>query len=128
MEFGKKKGMSEVEKKAKLAALKGTRDWATDSLKGKLGGLKKVTVAADSKEGLEEGLETAQDVLEDAEECEECGTEGCPACEESGLGEQEIAKQRGFGKQQKESEPMDEDALDAKIAELMKMKEKLQRE
>lgn len=52
MEFGKKKGMSAIEKKAKLDALKGTHKWASDELKGKLGDLKKVTAASDSKEGL----------------------------------------------------------------------------
>jgi hypothetical protein len=40
-DFGKKKGMSPIEKKAKLAALKGTNDWANDAMKSKMSSIVK---------------------------------------------------------------------------------------
>jgi hypothetical protein len=112
MEFGKKKGMSPVEKKAKLAALKGTHDWASDALKEKLGGIKKVSVAADSKEGLKKGLEKAEElvsgknpIVEDAEE--EADAEGIADPSEDDM------------------EECSEEELDEKIQELMALKEKM---
>lgn len=55
---------------------------APDSLKDKM---MKVTVAADSKDGLEKGLSKAQQIMKKkmmmSEDCgEDC--EGCPKCEE----------------------------------------------
>lgn len=81
--------------------------------------LQKVTVAADSKEGLEKGLSKAQEIMkkkgmmsamkpekmeEEAEEmmeCEACEGEGCEECEES-----------------EESEEMSAESIKAKIKEL----------
>jgi len=81
--------------------------------------LQKVTVAADSKEGLEKGLSKAQEIMkkkgmmdemkpekmeEEAEEmmeCEACEGEGCEACEDS-----------------EDSEEMSADSIKAKIKEL----------
>lgn len=60
----KKKGLSDVEKDAKMNVVKDLRDSASSMMKDKLGGLKKVTVASDSKEGLEEGLDKAEELLE----------------------------------------------------------------
>lgn len=114
MEFGKKKGMSELEKKAKLAALKGAHKMASDEMKGGLAGLKKISVSSDSKKGLEEGLEKAEElvsgknhIVEDAEE--EAGAEGIedPTHDSEDL------------------EQCSEEELDAKIEELMAMKEKM---
>lgn len=113
--FGnKKKGMSDAEKKAKLSALKGAHSMASDMMKGGLGGLKKVTVAADSKEGLKKGLDTAEDILGEQDD------------EDSEKGLHEDAEAGEFESAQDESEPMDEDEIDAKIEELLKLKEKLQ--
>ena len=53
----KKSDMSDVEKDAKKSVLGELRQTADDMMKDKLSGLKKVTVASDSPEGLEEGLE-----------------------------------------------------------------------
>lgn len=63
--FGKKdkKQMSPNEKKAKLKALGAANGMASDMLKDHLQGLKKVTVASDSKEGLKEGLKKAEDII-----------------------------------------------------------------
>ncbi len=115
MMFGKDKKMSPLEQKAKMKALKEANSMASEMLKGKLGGLKKVTVAADSKEGLKEGLEKAEDILGEDE------------MEDSEMGEKEDAQAEGYEDEQEESEPMDEDEINAKIEELMKLKEKLQK-
>jgi hypothetical protein len=61
--FGKDKKMSPLEQKAKMKALKEANGMASDMLKGHLSGLKKVTVASDSKKGLEEGLKKAEGIV-----------------------------------------------------------------
>ena len=78
MIFGKDKmkKMSDSEKKAKLTALEEARAMATDMLKDKVKGLKKVTVASDSKEGLKKGLEKAEDILGESESEDEEMEEG----------------------------------------------------
>ncbi len=61
-----KKGMHKMhplEQKAKLGVMHELQKMASDAMGGKLKGLKKVTVAADSEEGLEHGLDKAHDVL-----------------------------------------------------------------
>jgi len=66
--FGKDKKMSPLEQKAKMKALKEANGMASDMLKGHLSGLKKVTVASDSKEGLKKGLDKAEDIIGDEDE------------------------------------------------------------
>lgn len=126
--FGKDKvkGMSPSEKKAKLAALKEANSMASEMMKGDLSGAKKVSVIAKDEKGLKKGLDIAEDMLgeQDEEDCEACKGEGCPMC---GMGEKEEDEAEGYEDQQEESEPMDEDELDAKIQELMRLKEKLQK-
>jgi hypothetical protein len=117
MDFKKMK-MSPNEKKAKMSVLKDLHGQASDLMKQGLAGakdMKKVTVASDSKEGLKQGLEKAEDLL--GEQDEDDSVMGGHADDEAA--EHESA--------QDESEPMDEDELDAKIQELLQMKEKLQR-
>lgn len=58
-----KKGMNDTEKEAKLGVLKFISDAADDAIAGKVKGLKKVTVASDSEEGLKKGLEMAEDKI-----------------------------------------------------------------
>jgi|GEM_PF-5187692 hypothetical protein len=107
--------------KAKLTALREANKMARDMMKEDLSGLKKVTIASDSKEGLKAGLEKAEEMMEGGEEeekdCSECP--GCPECE--GKEESEDSEEM-----EDESE-MDESDIDAQIAELMKMKEKLKK-
>lgn len=114
MEFGKKKKMSPIEMKAKMSVLKDLNGQATDMMKDGLKGIKKVSVMSDSKKGLAAGLEKAEDMLGEESEDEE-------------YGEMDSSKMEGYEDAQDESEPMDEDELDAKIQELMAMKEKLQK-
>ena len=114
--FDKKdKKMSPLEQKAKLKALKEANGMASDMLKGQLSGLKKVTVASDSKEGLKKGLDKAEDMLGEQED------------EDSELGEQADAESDEYESAQDEAMPMDEDELDKKIQELMALKEKLKK-
>jgi hypothetical protein len=67
--------MSPKHIKAKMAALdallKESGDMEADELDNEFKGLKKVTVAANSNENLEEGLEKAKDLLENDEFAEE---------------------------------------------------------
>lgn len=116
MMFGKDKikGMSESEKKAKLAALKEAHGLASGMMKEGLDGAKKVSVVAGSKEGLKKGLDIAEKVVGEVED------------EDSELGEREEAESEGYEDQQESTEPLDEDEIDAEIERLMKLKEKLQ--
>jgi hypothetical protein len=113
--FSKKDGMTPAEKKAKLAALGEANKMASGMMKDGLSGLKKVTVASDSKEGLKKGLDKAEDLLGEKDE------------EDSIMGEKDEAEMSEYEDMQDESEPMDEDEINAKIEELMKLKEKLQK-
>lgn len=68
MALKKDKGMSDVEKDAKKNALGELSSIAKKAMGEKLGGIKKVEVASDSKEGLEAGLDMAKEKLEDKSE------------------------------------------------------------
>ncbi len=59
----KKKGMHPLERKAKMGVVGDLQKMAEDAMGGKLQGLKKVSVASDSPEGLQTGLEHAQHML-----------------------------------------------------------------
>ena len=61
-----KKGMHKMhpmEQKAKMGVMEDLQKMAHDAMGGKLKGMKKVTVASDSEEGLEHGLDKAHDVI-----------------------------------------------------------------
>lgn len=120
MQFKKDK-MSPNAQKAKLSVLKDLHKQASDAMTGDLKGMKKVTVAADSKDGLKEGLEKAEDML--GMENEDEGEDREYDSADKALGEQS----EGFEDQQDESEPMDEEEIEAKIQELLALKEKLQK-
>jgi hypothetical protein len=55
--------MDPMHKEAKMQVIKHLHDFLADQMKDKLHGLKKVTVASDSKEGLASGLDKAQEML-----------------------------------------------------------------
>lgn len=59
-----KKDMMPHEKKAKMSVLEELQKQAADAMGGKLDGVKKVSVMAPSKEGMKEGLEKAEEILE----------------------------------------------------------------
>lgn len=91
--------MSEPEKDGKLAALARLSGGAQDAMGEKLGGLKKVTVASNTPEGLQVGLKKAEDIAtdptdgltaemgEDPESAEEEAAEPEPCDEHSSLEE-----------------------------------------
>ena len=112
----KKDGMSETEKGAKTSVLSHLRDLASDAMGEKLHGLKKVTVAASDKKGLEEGLDKAKELVEknpsDLSKAMEAGQE---LAEE---GEEEAS----------EMEECSPEEIDAKIAELLALKEKMKQQ
>lgn len=119
--FGKKKEMSPAEKKAKLSALKEAHSMASDAMKEGLAGAKKVSVSADSKEGLEKGLDMAKKIIDKQPEMGESEDE------DSMLGEQESDVQDSYESEQEDSMPMDEEDIDAEIQKLMELKEKLKK-
>lgn len=60
----KGKKISPIEGKAKSDVLSGLRGGMADKLGEKLGGMKKVSVAAPDSEGLQEGLQKAEELVE----------------------------------------------------------------
>ena len=118
--FGKDKmkKMSDAEKKAKMTALSEAHGLATDMLKDKVKGLKKVTVASDSKEGLKKGLEKAEDLL-GKEESED---------EEMEEGQEENSEESDKSDEYSPEIPEDcdtEEEIDALIAKLEEKKRSL---
>jgi hypothetical protein len=101
----KKEKMGDAEKEAKMSVIKEMRNMASGIMGDNLKNLKKVTIASDSKEGLEEGLDKAKEVIEKQ-----------PMQEESDESSEE---------EQMEDCNMSEDEIDEKIKELMDMKAKL---
>ena len=129
----KMKSLSESEKKAKMTALKEAHGMASDMLKHKVKGLKKVTIASDSEEGIKKGIEKAgeafgmrksedQDMDESESEDQEMGEQ---ESEDQEMGERDEAEASEYEDQQEESQPMSVAKINAKIEELMKLKEKL---
>ncbi len=108
MKMKEKEEMPEMDpmaKEAKLGVLKHLSDMAAEAMGSKLGGLKKVTVASDSEEGLKKGLDKAEDIVE-----------GSPELEESEE-ESESEPEMGY-------EELSPEEIDAKIQELMELKKK----
>lgn len=121
--MGKKKKegseMPEMVKKTKMGILENLRDQADDMMSDKVANLKKVTVASGSKEGLGMGLEKAKELLE-----------GQQNDDDSSEDDEQMDMGPGADMMEKlnpshEHEEMDEDAINQKLEELMKMKERL---
>lgn len=104
MKSGKK--LSEPEKEAKMSVLKSLKGSMDEVLADKAHGMKKVSVMSDSAEGLKKGLEKAEDIVEEVSPLE-------------------AASEEMEDEESEESEEMSSDDIDAKIAELMALKEKL---
>lgn len=66
------KSLSPMESAAKASVLEELRSMASEHMGKKLDGLKKVSVASDSKEGLEHGLEKAREMVGSPEGEEDC--------------------------------------------------------
>lgn len=110
----KKVKMKPHEKAAKMKALDDLKGVMQDMMRGDLDSVKKVTVAADSKEGLEEGLDKAKEMLPHGEdELEEEASE--PKEEEAVESPEEESKEEEM------ELPEDAESL-AKLEELIKQK------
>lgn len=109
------KKLSEIEKKASSKVLGDLREHMKGIMGEKMAGLKKVTVASNTKEGLKKGLSTAEEVLDKKpiESAEEEISES-PEVEES---EDESSEEH--------SADLSAEEIDAKIKELLALKEKL---
>lgn len=106
----KSKELPEVEKEGKMAAIQSMGDLAKEAMGKKLGGLKKVTVASNSEEGLEKGLEKAKDIVEGSEDMEH-EMEEMPEGEEMASEEPKVCDEN--------SSP---EEIDAEILRLMALK------
>ncbi len=115
----KDKKLDPLEKEAKMDVVKSLRDQAGAMLSDKVKGLKKVTVASPSKEGLKEGLNKAEQIVEGAEE--DMG-EDLDKNNEEGESSEHKAKVLGEDKMMEECEDMSPEELEEKIQALMQMK------
>lgn len=114
----KGKKLDPLEKEAKMGIVKEMGRQAGALLSGKIPGKKQVTVAADSSEGLKEGLEKAEDIVE-GEEGVEPELEGM----KEAMGEK--PPMEGLLKEMENCTP---EEIDDKIAELEMLKAKMQGE
>jgi len=133
----KSKEMSSVEKDAKMSVVESLRDMAAKAMGDKLHGLKKVTVASDSKQGLEKGLEKAQDLLSNSPEAAAMKEKGqkdpMSDVEESSdpFSEMEESPEHEASEsseeESEEHEELSEDELDEKIKKLLAQKEAMKK-
>jgi ribonuclease HI len=110
------KGIDGLEKEAALNNLMDLKGAVEGMIGDKAKGLKKVTVASNSEKGLEQGLELAKEKLGEMDTEDEIGdeedTENMPDLE------QEVSSDKS---------EMSEDEIEAKIKELLAMKEKMKK-
>lgn len=146
MKDGKK--LSDSEMKAKMGVLDELKSMASDAMGEKIKGMQEVRVAAPDEEGLKEGLEKAEELIEAKDEMMEEDSENEQLEEsledsdddtpedddyetEPGRQPQEMGDIEEEHSEEDDSygdyEEMTEDELEAKIAELMKRKEKMKR-
>lgn len=146
--LGKKRSLSENEKKAKMDVMGELRDSAASAMSDKMDGLKKVSVMSDSKEGLKHGLDKAKsmfnkggEVVSDMDEAvaeaenpyhdndmakaehafpdhQDASEEEDPDQEGSESDEQELADHP-------EGSHMSEEEIDSQLEHLTKLKERL---
>ncbi len=125
-------GMSDMEKDAKMGVVQAMKDMASKAMGEKLRGLKKVSVASDSPEGLSAGLDKAKELLnahvesEDNDamgEIEGAGHDLHSMGEESPEHEASESPEEEASEHGSEFDSLSEDEIDQKLQELMKMKE-----
>jgi hypothetical protein len=117
------KKLSPVEQKASSKVLDDLRQHMQGLMKGKMDGLKKVTVASNSPEGLKKGLAKAEDLLKgkDSVDAEE---EALETPEEEAT-EDESAEEESPALESSEEDCKTPEEIDAKIKELLKLKDEL---
>lgn len=133
MEKKKGKKLSENEVKAKSSVLKDLSDTASDMMKERLGGLKKVTVAAPSKSGLKEGLDLASKLTEKMPNGEKSGMEEAKDEEAEMVADAEDGKGMHMGEgeaeevAESEEEAGEEQSKEELLAELERLKAKIEK-
>lgn len=126
------KKLSPMEQKASSKVLDALRGETQKMLKGKMDGIKKVTVASDSKEGLAKGLDLAKKIagkpLDEESAAEELHDESLedPMEEASESPEEESAEELDGSECSPEEEAMDAHQLQKRIEALMSLKSKKQ--
>ena len=90
MKEGAHKQMSPVEKQAKMNAVKDMRKHVSDQMAEPLHSLKKVSVASDSPEGLQAGLEKAKQVVQQGPDM---GDDGSQMLADGGFPNEKFPKQ-----------------------------------
>jgi len=133
----KKSKLSDVQQEAKMKVMQALSDEMGGAMKEKLKGLKKVTVASNSSQGLKKGLEKAEQIVaggdsgDSESECSACKGKGCPSCDNempSGdhamgeNGDEEREAQLEDAVEEQPDEEMTPADIDAKIAELQNLK------
>jgi hypothetical protein len=125
MEKKKGKKLSENEIAAKSSVLKDLSDTASDMMKDKLSGLKKVTVAAPDKDKLKEGLKLAEKITDKMPNGEDSGMEDAKEHEEEMVAE---AEHDGQEEESDESEEAGEEKTKEELlAELERLKAKIEK-
>ena len=109
--------MSPVHAEAKTTVLNDLIDQLGGMGLEKLKGAKKVSVSADSKEGLEEGLSKAKELLGKSDESEDTEEECDEDCEDPSHKHEKTEDLMSLAGESEES-PEDIDSLKARIAEL----------
>lgn len=133
MEKKKGKKLSENEVRAKSSVLKDLSDTASDMMKERLGGLKKVTVAAPSKSGLKEGLDLASKLTEKMPNGEKSGMEEAKDEEAEMVADAEDGKGMHMGEgdgeeaAESEEEAGEEQSKEELLAELERLKAKIEK-
>ncbi len=133
------KKLNEIEKKAGSKVLDELRKHAQSMMSGKMKGLKKVTVASDSAEGLKKGLNVAEEIVNKKgseltksplgevfgkskmEKLDESHPDEIEGLESDEHEESESAEYEA-GEEEESDENLSEEELDAKIKHLMSLK------
>ena len=123
------KELSPEHKESKMDSLKAMHEMAGDAIKSKLAGLKKVSVASPSSEGLKEGLDKAKELVKGMSEdhSSSMDSEESPLHEGSESAEEEREEHmmpEGMHPEAEEEELTVEE-IDQKIEELMAKKQAL---
>ena len=126
-----KKSMHPIEHKAKMDAIGDLHKMASDMLGERLHGIKKVAVMAPDKQGLEEGLHKAQELVEQSPEHmgHDVSPEDAMASDEGemehGEGHIESPEEEMQEEEANIEHGMSEEELDEKIKALMELKNRM---
>lgn len=129
------KSLDGVERDAKMSAVQSLKDMANEAMKGKIDGMKKVTVASDSSEGLEHGMDKAKELIKGREGMADLGKLGEDEMDDMG----EASEDKGhyddeFGPESDDASPNEEtpeeddmshEDIDKELERLMAKKKKL---